>query len=320
MLMIKSLVKSLPHPLLLRIHHHYDLHRQASMAREASKFTRLPLLQTLDLPSVKTSDTVFILGSGSSINEIPESKWKVIGSHDTIAMNFWPVHKFVPSIYLFENVRLDEGCDSMFYALRDLLERRACDYRNTVKIVSELAPLNRRQITLQIPDGFRPHLYIGYSANVVARDEKELVAGLRYLLGKGVFEQRSRICWQFKCAGSVLAAMSMAVCMGYRRIVLCGIDLRNAEYFYQDPERYPDACKWEFVPRNTSHLAARRLHWLVPAQEVIVHFKKEVLDPAQIELFVENRSSALFPRIPELPSETLQQYARKAIGEALPQS
>lgn len=318
--MIRALAKHLPHLLLMRIHHRYQLTQQSALAREISSRTGLPLLETLDLTPLKTSDTVFVLGSGASINEISDARWKIIGRHDTIAMNFWPVHPFVPRIYLFENIARIEEYESVFDALREVLERRALDYRNTLKIVSELVPLNERQLVLEIPEAFRRLLYVGYSATVVARDERELVRGLRYMLGKGVFDQGNQIHWHFKYAGSVLAAMSLAVRMGHRHIVLCGIDLRNAEYFYQDPERYPDACKWEFVPRNTSHLAARRLKWLVPAQEVIVHFKKEVLDPAKIELFVENRSSALFPRIPELPSETLQQFARKAIGEVLPQS
>jgi hypothetical protein len=41
----------------------------------------------------------------------------------------------------------------------------------------------------------------------------------------------------------------------------------------------------------------------VPAQSAIYCFKREVLDPAHIELFVEKRSSTLFPRIPEVPPQ-----------------
>jgi len=318
--MIKSLAKNLPHPILLRVHHHYAYYRQAAAARTISRFTGLPLLETLDLSAVRTSDTVFILGSGSSINEIPDWKWEIIGRHDTIAMNFWPVHPFVPSIYLFENIRPTEDLEVMFDALHGLLQRRASDYRKTVKIVTEFAPVKHRQLVLDIPDDFRQGLYLGYSANIAARNESELVAGLRYMLKQGMFQRRNHIGRQFKCAGSVLAALSMAVSMGYRRIVLCGIDLRNAEYFYQDSRRYPEESQWEFVPKTSLHMAARRLQWLIPAQEVIVHLKREVLDAAHIELFVENRSSALFPRVPELRFETLPQFAQTASGEVPHQS
>jgi hypothetical protein len=310
--MIRTLAKHLPHPLLMRIHHRYQLTRQSALAREISSRTGLPLLETLDLALLKTSDTVFVLGSGSSINEISDARWKVIGRHDTIAMNFWPVHPFIPRIYLFENIARIEGDELLFDALRGLLERRALDYRNTFKIVSEFIPLRARQLVLEIPETFRRLLYIGYSASVVARDKKELVRGLRYMLRKSVFDQGNQMHWHFKYAGSVLAAMSLAVRIGYSRIVLCGIDLGTAEYFYQRPERYPEACQWEFAPRNQLHPAARRLKWLVPAPEVIALFKREVLDPAQIELFVENRSSKLFPKVSEASPAVFEQLATKS--------
>jgi hypothetical protein len=313
--MIRALAKHLPHPLLMRMHQRYQLAHQSALAHEISSRTGLPLLESLDLSRLKISDTVFILGSGLSVNEISDLKWEVISHHDSIALNFWPVHPFVPTIYLFENVRPLDDLQVMFDALKGLLERRASDYQHTVKVVSEFVPLNHRQLVLEIPEAFREHLYIGYSANIVARNEEELVAGLRYMIKRGMFQHRDHIRWQFKSGGSVLAALSMAVSMGYRRIVLCGIDLKNAEYFYQDPRRYPEASQWEFVPRNSLHMAARRLQWLVPAQEVIVHFKREVLDTAQIELFVENRSSALFPRVAELSWEALPRFAQTISGE-----
>jgi hypothetical protein len=301
--MLKTLAKNLPHPLLMRLHHRYQLARQSALAREISGRTGLPLLKTLDLRPLKSSETVFVLGSGWSINEIRDERWKVIGRHDSIAMNFWPAHAFVPRIYLFENVPRIPGYELVFDALQGLLQRRAEDYRNTVKIVSELRPLDSRQLILEIPHTFRRNLYVGYSAGVVARTGGELIAGLRYLCRKRVFSPGDHIPWHFKYQSSATAAISLAVRMNYRRIVLCGIDLGRAVYFYHHPERYPEACNWEFMPRNQPQAMARRYEWGLPTQDAIYHFKQEILDPAGIELFVENRSSTLFPKIPEVPPQ-----------------
>ncbi len=299
--MIRALAKRLPHPLLMRLHQRYQLAQQSALAREVSGRTGLPLLETLDLAPLKSSDTVFLLGSGRSINEIRDDRWRVIGRHDSIAMNFWPAHAFVPRIYLFENIARIPGCELVFDALLGLLRRRAEDYRNTVKIVSELQPLDSRQLILEIPHPFRRNLYVGYSVGVVARTERELIAGLHYLSRKGIFSVRDRIPWHFRYQSSVTTAISLAVRMNYRRIILCGIDLGKAEYFYHDPERYPEACSWEFMPRDQPHLMAQRFAWGLPTQEAIYLFKQEVLDPAGIELFVENRSSKLFPQIAQAP-------------------
>jgi hypothetical protein len=312
--MIKSLAKNLPHPLLLRLHHRYDLRRQSALAHTVSQLTGLPLLETLDLSRVKTSDTAFVLGGGWSINEISEHRWQTIGRHDTIALNFWPVHPFVPRIYLFENLCLTEGYELMFNALQGLLGERADTYRNVTKIITEVQPLAPRQLVFEIPERFRRDLYIGYSTGVVARSEQELQAGLRYLGRRGVFAPRNRITWQFKYGSSVIAAMSLAACMNYRRIVLCGIDLGKADYFYHHPERYPKACKWEFRPRTQAQITTLKLEWRLPAQNAIHLFKREVLDPAHIELFVENRSSELFPQVPEVPQQLFEELPKAHPG------
>jgi hypothetical protein len=312
--MLKSLAKNLPNPLLLRIHHYYDLHRKSTLAHAVSERTGLPLLETLDLSQVKTSDTAFVLGSGWSINEIPDRQWEIIGRHDTIALNFWPLHPFVPRIYLFENLDRVEGKEFIFDVLQQLLCQRAGDYRNVVKVISELQPLGPRQLVFEIPQDFRPNLYIGYSTGVVARNEGEFIAGIRYQRRRGIFTPGNHVAWHFKYGSSVIAAMSLAARMNYRQIVLCGIDLGRAEYFYHDAARYPDVCNWEFMPRSQAQVTTLRLQWRLPAQEAVYHFKDEVLDPAGIELFVENPSSSLFPRIPQAPSSLFEGLAPNSPG------
>ena len=102
----------------------------------------------------------------------------------------------------------------------------------------------------------------------------------------------------------MIAMMTLAVRMGYRRIVLCGVDLNRQEYFYQHRERYPEYAGWEFVPREHQHLTTRRLLWLVPAQKAVWTFKDLVLEPKGVELFVESTASTLYPKVP-LASQAL---------------
>ena len=77
--------------------------------------------------------------------------------------------------------------------------------------------------------------------------------------------------------GSVFSAMSFAVRMNYNRIVLCGVDLGEAEYFDPASQLYPETYKWEFSRSyKKSMRTTRRLQWLVPAQEAIYCFKMKV--------------------------------------------
>ena len=86
--MFKSLAKQLPHPLLCRLYHHVHLREEAIRAAKAATRADLPLMESLDLQRLKTSETIFVLGSAWSINDISEERWRVIGRHDTFGMNF----------------------------------------------------------------------------------------------------------------------------------------------------------------------------------------------------------------------------------------
>ena len=56
----------------------------------------------------KKTDTLFILGSGASINELTQEQWGFIKQHDSVGFNNWVVHKFVPDFYMFEAVADNE--------------------------------------------------------------------------------------------------------------------------------------------------------------------------------------------------------------------
>jgi len=269
-------------------------------------------LETLNLRSLKESDTLFVLGSAWSINDIPDEKWNIIARHDTIGLNFWPAHSFVPKFFHFENLTY-EYQPVAYDAFRLLMERRSAAYANTVKIITDLAPVGTRQIVFELPEGMKNNSYVGFALPIVARNEEEFRAGIRYMRSIGAFSPRAKVAWLFKSSGSVTAAMTIAVVMGYKRIVLCGVDLNQQNYFYQLRERYPEYADWEFASRSEAHLSTRRLPWLVPAQSAVCIFKEMILDAAGIELFVENRASTLYPRVPLASQALFEELAYQGV-------
>ena len=305
---LRFLAKCLPHPVLCRLYHYSRLREEISRTTKAAALTGLPLLQTADLAGLRSSETLFILGSAQSINRIPAERWQVIAKQDSVGINFWPAHPFVPRFYHFENVAYDEQ-PVMYESLRGLLARRAGAYANTIKIMTEVVPSGGRQLVFEIPEGMRRHLYLGFSMPVAARNENELRAGIRFMNSIGAFYPQRQAMWLFKYGGSVTAMLALAVIMGYKRIVLCGVDLNRQTYFYQDREFYPECAEWEFVSRQEIHLTARRLPWLVPAPAAVKIFQELVLEPAKIQLFVESRESALYPSVPLAPQLLFEELA-----------
>ena len=305
---ISSLAKHLPHPLLCRLYHHVHLREEAARAAKSASRAGLPLLESLDLSHSKTSDTLFVLGSAWSINEISDERWRIIGKHDSVGINFWPAHPFVPRFFHFENITY--GCQPDVYdAFQLLLKRRSEAYANTVKIVTNISPPELRQTIFELPEGMKKNLYVTFSMPVPVRNEEELRAGIRYMRSIGAFAPRNKVSWLFKYGGSVIGMMTFAVLMQYKRVILCGVDLNKHDYFYHHRERYPEFADWEFSSRREAHLTTRRLPWLVPAQSAVHIFKEMILDPQGIELFVENRVSTLYPQVQVAPQSLFEELA-----------
>jgi hypothetical protein len=55
--------------------------------RRISRYRRLT---ERELRGTKKSDTIFIFGSGASLNDIPAAEWQNISAHDTLGFNCRP--------------------------------------------------------------------------------------------------------------------------------------------------------------------------------------------------------------------------------------
>lgn len=254
----------------------------------------------LDLCSVKRSDTLFILASGSSINKISPARWDAIAGYDSIGFNFWPIHAFIPNMYFMEAIPTNHPHE-MFELFCRIARQRAQDYRWVTKVVTELRyvlPAKRFAGSEEFPGPW----YTLHTFPVAASTLGEFAYGLSYLQSKGLFDTTVPINVVFKQASTLSSLIALAIRMQYRIIVLCGVDLIHSEYFYQDAALYPKAASLEFSPRHQPHATNSPMPWRITIESVILEMKRQLLDPMGVQLYVENRSSALWPRIAEAPA------------------
>lgn len=309
----KSFAKRLPYPVFLRVFVGWNWLVEMRGCRVAQRQMGIRMLSAEDLAAAKTSDTLFILGSGSSINRISGERWQAIAAHDTVGFNFSILHPFVPRMYFFEAIP-EETWPEMFAAFARFASRRASDYERTLKVIMEpqhAAPRGH----FAYPKEWAPSLRTVCTTAVAARDEHEFAYGIRFLRRKGIFEPGSP--YLFKQLSTLSALLALASKMRYRKVVLCGVDLKDAMYFYQDPDLYPETKDLTFVPRQGKQPTFDPMPWRIPIDNVIAELNKQVLGPAGVRLFVENRSSALWPGIEEAPEALFAPPARQ-IAEALP--
>jgi hypothetical protein len=100
--------------------------------------------------------------------------------------------------------------------------------------------------------------------------------------------------------------ISLAVTMGYERIVLCGVDLVHSEYFYQDPEEYPRMAGFQSSRDTDKHTTSISKPMLCSINVIIEEMKERLLDPRGIELYVEHSLSGLHPPVPVVPDEVFE--------------
>src|SRR6202790_4802658 len=299
---LKSLAKSLPYPVFLRLFYLWDGMRWRRRAEAARNRAGIPPLDQVDLLQIKSSDTLFVLGSGPSINRISAERWRLIAAHDTVGFNWWLYHSFVPKFYFLEVIEKEVSPEA-FEAYLTLASRRAVDYASTIKIAMEFHKLGT-QTLYHLPPEFRKNLFVAHKVEAPARNEAELAQALRYLQGRGAFQVTGRFSSLLKYAASLTTMLVFALKLGYKRVVLCGIDFKTPDYFFHDRPLYPESWEPPEAECFETHFTEVTLTWKLPITRAVAVIKQQLLDPAGIELYIESQDSALWPMLPVFPGLT----------------
>lgn len=240
----------------------------------------------------KKSDTIFLLGSGPSINQMTESAWREVARHDSLAINLFILHPFVPTFYHTE-VSKNPRIRGFFM---EVVRRRRKDYSNTVVLVH---PKSRRY-------GMHPRFCPGLFP------ERPIVCFPKFPKIIQVPASRPFAAADFKESmiyrGTMNNAIYLACELGFQNIVLLGVDLKTNEYFYDDFEsvQWMKEIKGAPVeerkkhPYGMDHIPeiGKSKHSYPNLYYALRDF---VLNPRGIRLSVGSTESLLHPKIPLYP-------------------
>lgn len=254
-----------------------------------------------DLIPHKTSDTIFVLAGGASINQITDSQWAQIDEHDSIGLNRWPVHEFVPTYHAFELP--GSGYNQMRQTFLELLEYRKEAYSETPTIIKDLD----RTIDLVRDSGVESHmagdLLLSRDTNFpnISPQLEPQRRLLRHLQSSGYFAPGRPLDLLYRERASITYLLHLSVLLGYQRIVLCGVDMVNSKYFFENEqyrERAVPTPKPGVTDTDETHPTNDPDRKHVTLENLIYAMNDLVLEPDGVDLYVENTLSALHPRIP----------------------
>ena len=264
---------------------------------KAIKLLDFKKLNQLNLLSYKKSDTLFVLGSGASINTLTEQQWQEIKKSDSIGFNFWCIHDFVPNMYVFETPRDKQTALNLFQNF----EKKKKHYQNVPSILKDIRTTNLENF-FSISNELAKQIYIAFDIEMSIERGKHFEKILRICnyLSKFLFKKgKARLL--FKRRASLSLITHLGYLMGYKKIVLCGVDLNNSKYFYEEKRAYYEN-KGINVPNSGQtggvHSTIDPEHNEITIDQVLLAVNEVLLRPNGTELYVALNSSALHPRLP----------------------
>lgn len=251
----------------------------------------------IPIADTKRSDTLYILGSGGSINEYTPEIWNCIREGDTFGLNLWLYHRFVPTYFMFEVPRYQDAADIFF----DLVNWRAEDYADTTVIVNDMIAAEDRQPGWAGRihwDRFKRVCSV-HNVGLPGATEPAMRRWLGWTRMLGWFASRPSTWYLPKRRASMSAAITFGLLAGYKKLVLCGVDLTRTDYFYEAAEyRNLPVPVWQPHNSGTVHSTLDRALNPVPIDEVIYALNDCVVRPVGAELKVALPTSGLHPRLP----------------------
>lgn len=248
---------------------------------------------------IKKSDTIFILGSGSTINEINEKQWKNIKKHSTIGFNYFMFHNFIPDSYLIEPERVKDLllCKNLINLIKKkkkylsktkiIMHRMGC-----YKIIKYCLKNYSIDFKLFTPFDF------GFKTNIQ----------IKKFLNSSLIKFSNYFFLPAQGCASVERIVLSAYLHGFKNIVLCGVDLNNNEYFFYKKTKYENELKKnaQIIKIFNKKHHAKNIHATndvnkakkgIAVSEILkiynAHFKKN-----NVNLFVLNKKSALSKFLP----------------------
>jgi len=178
-------------------------------------------------------ETFFILGSGSSTEDDVDHRFSIVSQGVSVGINAWVLHDFVPTFYCFEPVpsrEIDHYRVLSFLNRPDVLEAKPA-----ILVLRPRSSVEFEQMR-QIPTALIPRTMVYGRVAVPTRDLRHLhrdsAVSLSHLVG------RRPPLVTMDSGASVIRMTSLAIQLGFRKIVYVGVDLNHTEYFWERNPSY----------------------------------------------------------------------------------
>jgi hypothetical protein len=250
------------------------------------------------------SDTLFILGSGWSINSMTAKMFSQIGKHQSVGINFWFFHDFVPSLFSFDAGKV---ADTEKFELQKSLVALGLLFSKPDLILARPKVLYLRPYQLDkaylvpVPPQLRDQVWVYGRANLLSGTRAALLTDLKLVLRKIATGTLPPAILPDN-GSSVVRLIFLGLAQGFRNIVLAGIDLDSRPHFWlssDDRARYPEYIKLFPEPDSEPHGTTRAVDRPIGTLEFIEILNQAMSEQASGKLWVASPDSELSHVLPQ---------------------
>lgn len=198
-------------------------------------------LNFIQLKEHKTSNRIYILGSGKSILDVTNEEWEEINKHDSLGFNHWYVHSHEPTFYdlsyLANDYKFGDKENDMFYqaSTKHSNSKFILNYGSLPEQLSNFSSNDYFKIYINHFDLFESNLEEIESCNVdeIGKYAKYWTLDFFKHFNHPHGQLLPNPNFIYKSRGQLFASIQLAVLLGYTDIRLVGVDL-NSESKFQD--------------------------------------------------------------------------------------
>jgi len=246
----------------------------------------------------KEADKLFVLGSGSSINNLSKEQWDEISNHDSVGINRWFYHDFVPKFYLLDPPRNTER-DISEIVIEGFLYRKKSYANCPIILIYPPGGSNRKKFVMNFRE-LDMKFSLALSPNIEVQTKSALRRKLREFSSQNIL-QMTELFWTKTASLDWILLTAMR--MGYKEVVFCGVDLNDTRYFYETrPEWVVNAGLR--MPRNLQKGKQNKTFdpeacfGGVPVDKVLSTYCGELRGEYGVKCFVSHPSSGLSTIMP----------------------
>ena len=183
----------------------------------------------------KNKNKFFILGSGPSIRDLNFYKFREISKNISVGINKWIFHRFIADFYLLElksnkyNER--QGFKDINYKYRDRITTLLKNKKKKPVFMIYCSKYNLYEMKewSRIAEHPRVFFYEYLRPNIIKKNiQLEFFKTLEHIIQSS---KKSNVC-SLGIGSSIERAVSISMILGFAKIILLGVDLKNRKYFW----------------------------------------------------------------------------------------